>query len=90
MIAPKSILVMVGKNEMKSSINFELGSTLMLVIYELGRSFPALGDKIKKKFGEKLSHSISRKLDIVTVKLVPPAVKVSLSPNSKFMEEASS
>ena len=49
---------------------------------------PAAGERIKKKFGEKLCHSISRKLVTDTLNVFPPAEKVSSSPISKFIDAA--
>ena len=60
----------------------------MLVMYELGNSLPAAGERIKKKFGEKLCHSISLKLDTVTLNVFPPAEKVSSSPILRFIDSA--
>ena len=57
-----SMFVMVGKRLTKSLIMPLFSGILMLVMYEFGSVLPMLGERIKKKFGEKLSHPTSLKL----------------------------
>ena len=59
---PISMFVMVGKRLTKSLIMLLFSGILMLVMYEFGSVLPMLGERIKKKFGEKLSHPTSLKL----------------------------
>ena len=59
-------------------------------MYEFGNVLPRLGESMKKKFGEKLSHSISLKLVIVALKFDPPAEKNNSSPIFKFIDSATS
>ena len=79
---------MVGKRAINLLISISESSTLILVMYEFGSSLPAAGDKIKKKFGEKLCHSISLKLVTDTLNSLPPAEKISSSPISRFIDAA--
>ena len=53
-------------------------------MYEFGSFLPRLGESMKKKFGEKLSHSISLKLVTVALKFDHPAENNNSSPIFKL------